>query len=177
MKVLGKFTAITQANGIKLANPFIVLADNDVQSENLLGYASCKLFKLIAVADVVRFNLSGTATSEKGRKNKHQRTRSAMKHIAEKQLSKQQSVEHTYAKVHAEATSHSKFSKMAPEPEKTDSVKQRIMRDYSTLFENRIGKMPNTKVHFDTDPSVVPKQRRHFPVPYCLVPSTQKKLT
>jgi hypothetical protein len=51
------------------------------------------------------------------------------------------------------------------------------MRDYSTLFENRIGKMPNTKVHLDTDPSVVPKQSRHFPVPYCLVPSTQKKLT
>jgi hypothetical protein len=38
---------------------YIVLANDSVQSDNLLGYKSCGQFKLLVVADCVRFASSG----------------------------------------------------------------------------------------------------------------------
>ena len=71
-------------------------------------------------------------------------------------------------------SSNSKFSKMVPP---IDALKESIKQKYPSLFYNRIDKMPGEPAHLETDPMVIPIQRKHLTVPYCLIPSTQKKLT
>ena len=44
-----------------------------------------------------------------------------------------------------------------------DQVKENIKRKFHSLFENRIGKMPDEKDHTETDPKVIPIHRKHFP--------------
>lgn len=186
--VLGQCEVVAQINGVVRAVTYIVLKDDDVQSENIFGYKACKDFKLIVMADCVRICSSGIHIRSNKRSLRSEPKPIGTKHTkaqpnkaaaadAETEVKLTDSEETIYATIRPEATSQSKLSKMAAEPEPIDSIKARIMRDYAPLFENRIGKMKDAKVHLDTDPKVIPKQRRHFPVPYCLVPSTQKKLS
>ena len=59
--------------------------------------------------------------------------------------------------------------------ESSEDAKESIKAAFPSLFEDRIGKIPNVKVSIYTDPTVIPKQRRHFPVPYVLFDSFDSK--
>ena len=69
-----------------------------------------------------------------------------------------------------------KTNKRVPK-ESSEDAKESIKAALPLLLEDRFGKIPNVKVSIHTDSTVMPKQRRHFPKTYCLIPSTQKKLT
>ena len=73
-----------------------------------------------------------------------------------------------------------KTNKRVPK-ESSEDAKEGIKAALPLLLEDRFGKIPNvncrSNVSIHTDSTVMPKQRRHFPKTYCLIPSTQKKLT
>jgi len=56
------------------------------------------------------------------------------------------------------------------------SFEQKIVRDFPSLFENRIGHMPNVQVHFDTNPSMLPVQQPAYDIPVKLVTPSREKI-
>ena len=152
---MGKFTTVAISNGIALETSFTVLADDEVQSENLLGFNSCKQFRLILLADNVRAIKKGSFIHMADDPDIEMRNKNAR---FDHSLPTKELV-YAITKIISSAAVCEEIS-----PEKIDMVKQRIIKNYASLFEDRIGKMKATIVHLDTDPNVVPKQKRHFPI-------------
>ena len=200
--VLGRFSAISTANNKSVSTSFIVLKNKEYHSENLLSFKTCLDLGLITMSKEVRFkrDCAKYMQSTKPKRNKPETINAPVEQCESKSntqtkplevnsrfqakssvrtLQTEPSTSHlksyaqTQTRIYPEATTNSKYSKMAT----FDHLKASIKREYPSLFENRIGKMPGEPAHLETDPKVIPIQRKHFPVPYCLIPSTQKKLT
>ena len=56
------------------------------------------------------------------------------------------------------------------------TFEQQIHKDFPSLFENRIGRMPNVQVHFDTDPTMTPVQQPAYDIPIKLIAPSKEKI-
>ena len=56
------------------------------------------------------------------------------------------------------------------------TYEQTIRKDFPTLFENRIGLIPNVQIHIDTDPSVPPVQQPSYDIPVRLMAPSKEKI-